>query len=338
MEIKHLSRLSGVEKAAIFLLCLGEEAAAKVFEELDDNEVRKISRCMMGMDHVPADIAKQVIELFEKAQKDHAGLFVRGEEFVKKAISSGENQSRREMLMEQLAAGVSFRPLETIALMEARMVSGILEREHPQTVALVLSTQTPEHTSKIIEGFPEEFRAEVMYRMARIEKVSPEVIIQIEESLRREIGVVVSREHQQVGGIDKVVDILGRMPKGKDRAILSAMEETDPDMAEAIRRKLFAFDDLVHIDSRGLQAVLREINNDTLVLALKSASKALKTKIFENISQRAADMIQEDLEAMGPVRVADVEAAQQEIIQVALGLEEEGRLVIPGRGVTDVIV
>jgi flagellar motor switch protein FliG len=292
---------------------------------------------MMSITHIPTDIARQVMDLFERAQREHAGVFVRGDEFVRKVIASGEDLPRREMLMDQLSSGISFRPLETIAMMDARLVSGILEREHPQTVALILSTQTPEHTSKIIDGFPEEFRADVMYRMARIDKVSPEVIVQIEESLRREIGMVVGRQHQHVGGIEKVVDILGRMPKGQDRAILAQMEETDPAMAEAIRRRLFTFEDLVHIDSRGLQAVLREINNNTLVLALKSATDALKSRIFENISQRAAEMIREDLEAMGPVRVVDVETAQQEIIKAALDLAEEGKLIIPGRGVTDVI-
>jgi flagellar motor switch protein FliG len=333
-----LSRLSGVERAAMLLFCLGEEATARIFERLDDSEVRKISRCMMSIEHVPADVAKQVVDHFLKAEEELAGLFVRGDEFVKKAISSSSNKDRKASLMDQLAAGASFRPLETIAMMEPRMVAGILQNEHPQTIALILSTQTPEHTSKVLEGFNEALRAEIVYRMARIDKVSPEVINDIEESLRREIGAVVDSEQQQVGGIDKVVDILGRMKKGKDRIILGMIEETDPELAETIRRRLFVFDDLVYIDGRGLQQVLREVNNDTLVVALKTASEELTNKLFANISSRAVDMIKEDMAAMAPVRLADVEAAQQEIIQVALKLEEEGKVVIPGRGVSDVLV
>ena len=180
----QMSRLSGVEKAAILLLCLGEEAAGKVFEELDDGDIRQISRCMMAMDHVPAGLARQVIEKFEKAQAENSGIYVKGEEFVQKAIAGGGNHERREMLKEQLAAGVSFRPLESIAMMPPRMVAGLLEREHPQTVALILSTQTPEHTSKIIDFLEEEIRADIIYRIAKIDKVSPDVIRQIEESLR----------------------------------------------------------------------------------------------------------------------------------------------------------
>ena len=338
MEGTTLSRLSGVEKAAIFLVCLGEEAAAKVFEELNDGDIRQISRCMMAMDHVPADLARQVIRKFEKAQEENAGIYVKGEEFVQKAIAASGNQERREMLMEQLAAGVSFRPLETIAMMPPRMVAGLLEREHPQTVALILSTQTPEHTSKVSAFLDEEVRADIMYRIAKIDKVSPEIIRQIEESLRQEIGMVVSRDQQQVGGVDKVVDILGRMAKGHDRAILSQMEVSDPALVEDIRRKMFTFDELGYIDARGIQTILREVNNDILVLALKTAGDEVKDVIFTNISSRAAEMIQDDLEAMGPVRLSDVEVAQHEIIQVAMRLEEEGKVVIPGRGASDVLV
>jgi flagellar motor switch protein FliG len=333
-----LSRLSGVERAAMLLFCLGEEATARIFERLDDSEVRKISRCMMAIEHVPADVAKQVIDHFLKAEAELAGLFVRGDEFVRKAIANGNNRDRKDALMSQLDAGASFRPLETIAMMDPRMVAGILEREHPQTVALVLSTQSPEHTSKIVEWLADDFRAEVVYRMAKIDKVSPEVINGIEESLRREIGAVVSSEQQQVGGVDKVVDILGRMGKGRDKAILNVIDECDADLAEIIRRKMFTFEDLSYIDTRGLQSLLREVNNDVLVIALKTASEELTDKLFSCISSRAVDMIKEDMAAMAPVRLVDVEEAQQQIIQIALKLQEEGKVVIPGRGVSDVLV
>lgn len=339
MEKKvHLSRLSGVEKAAILLLCLGEEATSKIFDALDDSEVRIISRCMMAFDHVPDDLAKQVVDHFRKTWESYTGIFVRGDEFVKKAISSGENTKRKEELLSQINAGAGFRPLETIAMMEARMVAGLLENEHPQTVALILSTQSPDHASRIVEYLREDLRANVMYRMARIDKVSPEVITQIEDSLRHEVGLVVSKDHQQVGGIEKVVEILGRMIKGRDRAILAQMEENDPAMADAIRRRMFTFEDLLFIDDRAMQAVLREVNNDVLILALRSASDEVKEKIFGNISKRASEMLREDLEAMGPVRIEDVERSQREIVNIALKLEEDGKIAIPGRGANDVLV
>ncbi len=334
-----LAKLSGVEKAAILLLCLGEEATAKIFQELSDTEVRLISRCMMSLEHVPAKTARDVLSEFQSVQREYSGIFVQGEDFVRKALAAGMiDRKRAEMLLEQVATGTEARPLETIAMMQPRMVAGLLESEHPQTVALILSTQRTEHTAKILSFLPDELKGEVMYRIARIDRVSPEVIAQIEDALQREIGVVVSREQRQVGGVDKVVEILGQMENGADRVILNRIEDTDAEMAEEIRRKMFTFEDLVALDGRALQAILREVNNDQLTLALKTASQEVRQKIFANISSRAAEMIEEDLEAMGPVRLSEVENMQQTIVKIALKLEEEGRIVIPGREGQDVLV
>ncbi len=334
----QMGKLSGVEKAAVLLLCLGEEATAKIFKELSDTEVRMISRCMMAIEHVPAKVAKDIMDEYQKVQKENAGLFVKGNEFVRKALSGGGDPRRAEALMEQVSSSIESRPLETIAMMQPRMVAGLLESEHPQTVALILSTQKPDHTARILSGLPEKLRPEIMYRIARIDKVSPDVIAQIEDALQHEIGVVVSKEQAQVGGVDKVVEILGRMDKGADRTILERIEETDGEMAEEIRKKMFTFDDLGALDGRALQTLLREVNNDQLTLALKTASDAVKEKIFANVSSRAAEMIREDMEAMGPVRLSEVETMQQTIVKIALKLEEEGRIVIPGRGGQDVLV
>lgn len=335
---KNISKLTGVEKAAVLLLCLGEETTTKVFEELPDDEVRIISRCMMNISHVSAPLAQDVIEAFKKDSSEYTGLFVQGREFVHKAISSSSDQSRVNSLIQQVENTVDERPLETISLMQPRMVAGLLQSEHPQTVALILSTQKPEHTSRVVSFLPEEMRADIMYRIARIDKVSHEVIGQIEEALQREIGVVNEEDQQQVGGLDKVVEILGRMEGGLDRDILDSIDETDAELAEEIKRRMFTFEDLGELDSRALQTILREVNNDQLTMALKSCSDGVRNKIFSNISERAASMIEEDLEAMGPVRLSEVETMQQTIVDIALKLEEEGQIVIAGRGGGDVLV
>lgn len=336
--MKDSSKLTGVQKAAVLLLCLGEQATAKIFESLTDQEVRAVSRCMMEIDHVPAKVTNEVVAEFQKSQKEALGLFVQGESFVRRAIAGGGDQSRAEQLMEQVTCGDGPRPLETISMMQPRMVSGLLQSEHPQTVALILSTQKTEHAARILGFFPEELQGEVMYRIAKIDKVSPEVLNQIEDVLQREIGVVVSREQHQVGGVDKVVEIMGRLEKGSDKTILSGIEVTDAQLAEEIRRRMFTFEDLVGLDGRALQTILREINNDQLTMALKTATDAIKEKIFANMSSRAAEMIQEDLDAMGPVKLSDVETMQQTIVKIAVRLEEEGQIVIPGRGGADALV
>jgi len=326
-------KIIGTEKVALLLFCLGEEVTAKVFDALDDSEVREISRRMMDIERVDQAQVREVLEEYKlQTKKDDIGIYIKGTDFAKNAIMNGENEVRSKYLMDQLVAGIEGRPLETISKMHPRMVAGLLENEHPQTVALILSTQREDHTSRILAELQDDTRADVMYRIAKIDNVSPEVINQIEDALQREIGVAVGRDHKQVGGIEKVVEILGKMDKGADQVILTSIEAIDPDMAEEIRKMMFTFEDLSSIDNRGMQAILREVSTDMLTLALKTASDAIRQKIFTNISERAADMIAEDLEAMGPRKLSEVEAMQMEVVKVALKLEEDGSIVIPGRG------
>lgn len=327
-----IKTLTGLNKAAVLLICLGEEATAKVFQELTDDEIRQVTRTMATIDHIPQNIKDKVFASYSETQQELAGLFVKGAEFAKKAISASGSEERTAELMEQFVSGTESRPLETIALMQPKMVAGLLEKEHPQTVALILSTQHVEHASEILAGLPEDMRADVVYRIARIEKVSPDVITRIEDALHREIGLVAGKEQKQVGGLDKVVDLLDHLKNSMDTEILDNIEQTDPDMAEEIRKRMFTFENLVALDGRSLQMILREVSNDSLTLALKTASEEMKEKIFANMSSRAADMIRDDLEAMGPVRLSEVETMQQTIVKIAMKLQEEGKLVLGSGG------
>jgi len=327
-----LETLTGLNRAAVLLICLGEEAAGKIFEELSDDEVRQITRTMATIDHITVDVKEKVFTTFRESQNKFAGLFVKGDEFAQKAIAATPGEQRSNFLLDQYLSGTETKSLETIALMAPRMVAGLLENEHPQTVALVLSTQHMEHAAEILTHLPESIRADVAYRISKIEKVSPDVISRIEDALNREIGLVSGRAHKKVGGIEAVVGILNHMKNNLDSEILDDMEQTDPDMAEEIRKKMFTFENLIALDGRSLQMILREVNNDSLTLALKTASEQMREKIFANMSARAADMIREDLEAMGPVRLSEVELMQQSIVKIALKLEEEGKLVISAGG------
>jgi flagellar motor switch protein FliG len=327
-----IDTLTGLNKAAVFLICMGEEAAAKVFKELSDSEVRQVTRTMANIEHIPNYIKQKVFDSYNESQTQYAGLFVKGSDFAKKAIAATDAGSRTSDLMDQFISGTESRPLETIALMQARMVASLLEKEHPQTVALVLSTQHVEHASDILVCLPEEIRADVVYRIAKIEKVSAEVINRIEDALHREIGLVAGKEQKQLGGIDKVVDLLGHLENNLDSEILESIEESDAEMAEEIRKRMFTFENLIALDGRSLQMILREVNNDSLTMALKTASEEMKEKIFANMSSRAADMIRDDLDAMGPVRLSEVEAMQQSIVKIAMKLEEEGKLVLGAGG------
>jgi flagellar motor switch protein FliG len=325
-------KLTGLKKAAILLICLGEETATKLLRELTDEEIFKVTRCMSEIEHIPDDLKARIIEDFELAAESQAGLVVKGQEFAKKLIAGTGSRERETSLMRQLVTGTEARPLETIAKMQPSMVAGLLEREHPQTLALVLSTQATEHAGAIIAKLPEEKRADVIHRIATLDTVSPAVIDRIEEALSKEIGIVVGgQEQREVGGLKKVVEILGSMADNLDSEILESLEEVDPEMVENIRKMMFTFEDLCALDGRAIQMILREVNNDSLTMALKTASDDIKAKIFSNMSSRAADMIKDDLEAMGPVRLSEVETMQQTIVKIAMKLEEEGKLVL-GKG------
>lgn len=327
-----IESLTGLNKSAVLLICLGEEASAKIFKELSDDEVRKVTKTMATIDHIPQDIKQKVFSLFSEAQQEFAGLFVKGNEFAKKAIVATDEGSRTEDLLEQFISGTESRSLETIALMQPEMVAGLLEKEHPQTVALIMSTQHVEHAAEILTYLPEPMQGDVVYRMAKLEKVSQEVLTNIEDALHREIGLVASKERREIGGIDKVVSLLDNMKNNLDADILDSIEETDADMAEEIRKRMFTFENLITLDGRSLQMILREVNNDSLTMALKTSSEEMKEKIFANMSARAADMIRDDLDAMGPVRLSEVEAMQQAIVKIAMKLEEEGKLVLGSGG------
>jgi flagellar motor switch protein FliG len=286
---------------------------------------------MSSIHHIPSEVKQKVIDNFREAQKQYAGLFVKGSEFAKMTLAKTESDRAGELL-DQFISGTESKPLETIALMQPRMVASMLEKEHPQTIALILSTQHVQHASDILSCLPEELQADVVYRIAKLEKVSPEVITGIEEALNRELGRSIGKEQRQVGGLDKVVELLGHLQNNLDADILETIEDTDAEMAEEIRKRMFTFENLVSLDGRSLQMILREVNNDSLTMALKTASEEMKEKIFANMSTRAADMIRDDLEAMGPVRLSEVEAMQQSIVKIAMKLEEEGKIVLNKAG------
>ncbi len=332
-----IETLTGLNKAAVLLMCLGEEASAKIFEELSDEEIRKVTRTIASIDHIPEDIKERVLNIFREDQQNFAGLFLKGSDFAKKTLSTLNSEDRSKELMEQFISGTESGSLETIAMMSPRMVAGLLDKEHPQTIALVLSTQHVEHAGEILSNLPEEMRADVIYRIAKIEKVSPEVITKIDDALHREIGLVAGKEQKQVGGLDKVVELLGHLKNNIDADILDDIEEEDPDMVEEIRKMMFTFENLGELDGRSLQMILREVNNDSLTMALKTASEEMREKIFSNMSARAADMIRDDLDAMGPVRLSEVEAMQQSIIKIAMKLEEEGKLVLGSGGADELV-
>lgn len=330
--------MTGADKAAILLLYLGNEVTAKVFEQMDDEEIKRISKSMGKLGHVARATIMEVVESFTTIINPESGIFSQGEEFVRKILEKALGPAKAEMLMEELAASSYGDLVDVLANMDAKSIANFLSQEHPQTIAVILAKLKSKQTSEIISMLPQELQAEVVLRIADVEQVSPEILQEIDEVMKKEIKSMGGTARYKVGGIEKVVDMFNHFDRSKEKQILDKLDVLSPPLSEIIRKHLFTFEDVFALDDRSIQGIMREVSNDTLTLAMKTSTDDVKEKIFRNISSRAAEMIKEDLEVMGPVRLSDVEKAQGEIIKIVRRLEEEGKVVLAGRGGDDVLV
>jgi flagellar motor switch protein FliG len=330
--------MTGTDKAAILLLYLGNEVTSKVFEHMDDNEIKKISKSMGALGHITRATIMEVVEDFTNVVNPESGIFSQGDEFVRKILEKALGPDKAAMLMEELAASSYGDLVDILANMDSKSIANFLSQEHPQTIAVILAKLKSKQTSEIISLLPQELQAEVVLRIADVEQVSPEILQEIDEVMKREISSMGGTQRYKVGGIEKVVDMFNHFDRSKEKQILDKLDVISPPLAEIIRKHLFTFEDVFSLDDRSIQSVMREVSNDTLTLAMKTSPDEVKDKIFKNISSRAAEMIKEDLEVMGPVRLSDVEKAQSEIIKIVRKMEEEGKIVLAGRGGDDVLV
>jgi flagellar motor switch protein FliG len=334
-----LDRLSGVDKAAILLLSLGEGRAGDILSRLDDREVQLLGQKISKLEFVPVKQLEDILTEFTQMMEAPEALVVRGDQFFKNTISRSMDLKRQEELLDMLDLETSPEFFQKIKKLDARTVASFLQNEHPQTVALVLAHLERPQAGQVLAIFPENLQLEVIRRVASLDQVSPAIIEEIDAALREEIAMVEEVGGRLVGGPQSVAEILNQMERTQEANILKRLEEEEQQaLAEEIRRYLFTFEDLVKVDDRGLMALLKEVNTQELAMALKAASDELRGKFFQNMSSRAAEMLQEELEIMGPARLKDVEAAQQRIIQVAKRLEAENQLVLASKGGEDVFI
>lgn len=329
--------MTGTEKAAILLLYLGTDVTSRVFQYMEDNQIKRISQAMANLGHVSLPNIQDVVEEYNEITNPESGFFSQGDEFVKKILEKALGPQKAEMLLSELHS-TDFSDIEDIlGSMDARSIANFLSQEHPQTIAVIVAKLRPKQTSEIISSLPNELQAEVVIRIADVDQISPEILGDIDDVLRRELTAMGGIKRFQVGGVDKVVELFNHFDRSHEKQILDKLDVMNPPLAEMIRKHLFTFEDVFKMDDRTVQAVMREVSNDTLTLAMKTSPEDVKEKIFKNISSRAAEMIKEDLEVMGPVRLSDVEKAQSEIIKIVRKMEEEGKVVL-GRGSEDVLV
>ena len=330
-------KLSGKEKAAILLITLGPEKSAEVFKHLNDEEIEELTLQIANMRMVSSEEKRQVMEDFYQIALAQQYISEGGINYAKEILERALGPKKAVNIISKLTSSLHVRPFEFIRKADPNQLLNYIQNEHPQTIALILSYLQPKQSAEILANLPPEKQSEVTRRIATMDRTSPEVVKEIEAILESKFSSVISEDFTMAGGIQSTVDILNSVDRGTEKFILEELDMRDPDLSEEIRKRMFVFEDIVSLDSRSVQRVVREIDNSLWAIALKSASEEVKEVIFSNMSKRLVEMIQEDIEFMGPVRIRDIEEAQQNIVNVIRRLEEEGEIITP-RGGDEIIV
>lgn len=339
LENIKFEELRGFEKAAILLNYLGKEATSQMLAYLNDADIRKLIGLMGRYRVVPVEITKKVLEeYYEMVSESHDYIFPSDLVAKENIVNAVGEERARGILGHLTARGGGQRSLESLEVVDAKSLSNFLINEHPQTIAVILAHLEPEKKAEVIKRLPENIQTEVVLRLSNLDYISPELITELDGVLKEELSTVGTVDQASLGGVQPVAEMMNIMDKNTETQIMGRLEEKDPILAEEIRKLMFVFEDIIKIDDRGIQTLLKEVPNDKLLLALKTANEEIRQKIFKNISARAAQLLREDLEAMGPARLSDVESAQQEIVNVARRLEQEGKILIARGGSEDALV
>ena len=330
---------SGPIKAAIFLLAMGEEFSAEVFKHLKDQEVRKVSSLMAQISNIPGESVQMVLdEVREKMSLVQGEVSVPVEDFLKKVLFSSMPEEQAREIYEEIMRQLHPSTFQKLSSLEPKVIVNFLANEHPQTIAVILAHLEPDFSASVLSELPERMQADVMLRIANLEKISPDIVSEIDRVLEEELFAVEMSDATKVGGAEKVAEILNNVERTLEDSLMEQIEDNSEELAEEIRKLMFKFEDLLEVDDGAIVTILKEVSTDELKLALKAASDELKAKFFGNMSERAGQMLKEDLEMMGPVKLKDVELAQQAIIRVAKRLESEGKIVLGGKGGEEVLV
>jgi flagellar motor switch protein FliG len=328
---------SGRQKAAILLVSLGAEASAEVFKHLRQEEIDELTLEIAGVGHISPERKQTVVEEFYETAVAQEYIAEGGLEYARVVLEKALGLERANEVMGRLSASIQVSPFEFLRRTDAAQILNVIANEHPQTVALIMAYLPADTAAQVVSALPQELQAEVAMRIALMDRTAPEVIREIERVLERKLSSVINQDFTSAGGLRSLVDLLNQVDRSTERTILETLDEQNPELADEVRRMMFLFEDIVVLDDRSIQQVLREVDGKELGVALKGTSDEVKEKIFGNMSERAAAIVREDLEFMGPVRMKQVEEAQQKIVSVIRRLEEAGQIVIV-RGGEDELV
>ena len=330
--------LTGVQKAAILLIALGPEKSATVFKHLKEDEIETLTLEIANTRSVSAKMKEDVLNEFYEVCLAQQYIVEGGITYAKELLEKVLGSEKAVDVINKLTASLQVRPFEFVRKTDASQLLNFIQDEHPQTIALILAYLPSGQAANIVASLPPEKQADVAKRIAVMDRTSPDVIKEVERVLERKLSSLVNQDYTIIGGVDAIVDILNTVDRGTEKHIMENLEIDEPELADEIRRKMFVFEDIMSLDDRAIQRVLRDVDNNDLATALKGANEEVQSVIFRNMSKRLAAMIQEDMEFMGPVRLKDVEEAQQKIVNIIRKLEASAEIVISRGGGDEIIV
>lgn len=327
------SQFSGSERAAILLMTLGEKDAAQILKHMGPKEVQKLGHAMAAMANVTKEQVNVVLREFIVTVDEQTSLGVGSEDYIRKVMIEALGEDKAAGLIDRILLGRNTKGLESLKWMDPRAVAELIRLEHPQIISIVLAYLDSDQAAEILALMPERLRPDLLMRIATLDGIQPSALRELDDIMEKQFsGNTGNVKSASVGGIKSAANIMNFIDSTQEAAIMEKIKDADADIGHKIEELMFVFDDLSEVDDRGMQALLREVSSETLILALKGADQGLKDKIFKNMSKRAAEMLRDDLEAKGPVRLSEVEAAQKEILTVARRLSESGEISLGGKG------
>ena len=331
-------RINGLQKAAILLIALGPEKSASVFKHLKEDEIEELTLEIANTRSVTPQLKEDVINEFYQICLAQQYIAEGGISYAKELLEKSFGSEKARDVIGKLTSSLQVKPFEFVRKTDASQLLSFIQDEHPQTIALILSYLTPNQASMIISALPPDRQADVAKRIAIMDRTSPDVIKEVERVLESKLASLVNQDYTIIGGVDSVVEILNAVDRGTEKHIMETLEIEEPELADEIRKKMFVFEDILLLDDRSIQRVLREVDNNDLAIALKGSNEDVQNAIFNNLSKRLAVMIKEDMDFMGPVRMKDVEEAQQKSVNIIRKLEDSSEIVISRGGGDEIIV
>ncbi|PPA72059.1 flagellar motor switch protein FliG [Jeotgalibacillus proteolyticus] len=336
--IKKDKRLSGKQKAAILLISLGPDAASGIYKHLTEDEIEHLTLEIAGVKKVEPEAKEEVLEEFHNIALAQDYISQGGIGYAKSILERAVGMDQANAVINRLTSSLQVRPFDFAKRADPMQIFNFIQNEHPQTIALILSYLNPQQSGKILSALPQEVQTDIAKRIALMDTTSPEVISEIESVLERKLSSAVSQDQTETGGIESVVEVLNGVDRATEKLILDSLEIQDPELAEEIKKRMFVFEDIVTLDNRSIQRVIRECENEDLLLSMKVSTDDVKEVIFKNMSQRMAENFKEEMEFMGPVRLREVEEAQSRIVSSIRLLEDAGEIIVARGGGEDVIV